>query len=344
MLRTNGLAVQIVLSVLGALVLVALASDAFTNAVEWIGKIFGLTRSAAGAIVAAIGSSLPETMVAFVALIVLRDPASQAIGIGAVIGAPFMLATFVFCLIGVIAIARSRHRGALHTRLNVTTFGLVLFGLTFAFVIGASFAPTFAVRVTASVAALAAYAIYVVYHMRVRGQESDEQPPRLRFAPHTARPPLFLVALQLLVALTFTALASRWFVTSVAAAAADLQFSPLLVSLFLSPIATELPEILNVIIWMRLRKDDLAMGNVIGAMMFQTSTASAIAMLASPWRLEFGAYAAAAAAGAAVALVLVWTLVRRRLEALPFALCGILYVAYIAFMLGSSHGMVHARP
>src|ERR1700720_3878302 len=120
MQRTNGLAVQIALSVLGALVLVALASDAFTNAVEWIGKIFGLTRSAAGAIVAAIGSALPQAMVAVVGLIVPRGP--------------------------------------LPVRLNVTTFGLLLFGLTFALVIGASFAPTFAVRVSASIAALAAYA------------------------------------------------------------------------------------------------------------------------------------------------------------------------------------------
>ncbi len=321
---------QIALSVLGAVALVVLASDAFTNAVEWIGKLFGLTRSAAGAVVAAIGSSLPETMVAFVALIVLRDPASQAIGIGAVIGAPFMLATIVFGLIGVIAIARSRRRrGALHVDQHAATFGLALFCLTFALVIGASFAPTLPVRVAASVIVIAAYALYIVYHMRLHGPESDEQPPRLRFAPRTPAPPPLLVWLQLVAALVVTVLAARWFVGSIAAAAAALRFSPLIVSLVLSPIATELPEIVNVSIWMRRRQDELALGNVIGAMMFQTSTASAIAMLASPWRLDAGAYAACAAAMAAVLLVLGWALVRKRFEAWPLTLCGLLYVVYI---------------
>jgi cation:H+ antiporter len=329
----NGLAVQIAFGVLGALVLVALASDAFTNAVEWVGKIFGLTRSAAGAIVAAIGSSLPETMVAFVALIVLRDPASQAIGVGAVLGAPFMLATIVFCLIGVIAIVRSRHRrGALHVRFDVTAFGLLLFCLTFALVIGASFAPTLGVRIGASAFVVVMYVIYILYHVRVSRQESDEAPPRLRCAPHIDSPPFWLVSVQLLAALAVTVLAARWFVSSVSVAAVSLRLTPLIVSLFLSPIATELPEILNVWLWMRQRKDDLAVGNVLGAMMFQTSMASALAMLATPWRLGASAYAACAAAMAAALFVLLWSVVRRRIEAWPFALCGLLYLAYTLYV------------
>src|SRR5580693_6465580 len=57
--------VPIALQVFLGLVLLVLASDAFANAVEWAGALLGLTRSAVGAVVAAIGSSLPETMVVF---------------------------------------------------------------------------------------------------------------------------------------------------------------------------------------------------------------------------------------------------------------------------------------
>ena len=325
------------LEVLGALLLLVVASDAFTNAVEWIGVLFGLTRSAVGAVVAAIGSSLPETMVAIVALLVLRDPTSQAVGIGAVLGAPFMLATVVFAIIGATALFRRQQqpqfqRGALDVQVGSVEVGLTLFLLTFALIVAASFAPTMYARVTASVLVVITYIAYLVYHFRRAGPESDESPSPLRFLPASMRPPKSLVFTQLAVALVVTVVASRWFVASVTAVSAHLDIAPLVVSLFLSPIATELPEAMNVGIWMRRGQDELALGNVIGAMMFQTSIASAIAMMASPWRLTAEAYAACSAAFAAVIVVLTWTLARRRIEALPLLVCGVFYVLYALFV------------
>jgi cation:H+ antiporter len=322
--------VPIALQVIFALLLLVLASDAFTNAVEWIGALFGLTRSAVGAIVAAIGSSLPETMVAFIALVLLADPSSQAIGIGAVIGAPLMLSTVVFCLIGVGAIVLGKRHDTVEAPARPVIVGLALFSCTFALVIGASFAPTFAVRVGAAALALGAYAAYLIYHMRLRLLESDESPARLRISPRAQRPALGLVLLQLAIATVLTAVAARWFVASLASLSEVLAVSPLLISILLSPIATELPEVLNSVIWMRRDLDDLALGNVIGAMMFQTSIAGAIGLLATPWVLDGVSYRAAAATLAAVVFVIGWTLVRRRIEARPLALCGLIYVGYLA--------------
>ena len=324
----------IAVHVVAALVLLVLASDGFTNAVEWVGALYGLTRSAVGAVVAAIGSSLPETVVAIIALLVLRDPASQAVGIGAVVGAPFMLATAVFGLVGLIAIVRRRSRGErLQTPLPTTMFGLGLFALTFAVVIAASFAPTSSVRIVASIAVLAAYAAYIWYHVRRGGGQSDDKPARLRFAPRSSRPMAPIVFAQLLVSVAVTVGAARWFIGSVTAAADALQLSPLLVSLVLSPIATELPEMMNVALWMRRGADELALGNVIGAMMFQTSIASTVAMLASPWRLDRDAYAAAVATFVAVGLVIGFSLIRRRPSTFALMLCGALYVAYLAYVI-----------
>ena len=318
----------VALQVVAALLLLVLASDGFTNSVEWIGALFGLTRSAVGAIVAAIASSLPETMVAFIALVLLSDPTSRDIGTGAVLGAPVMLSTVVFCIIGVGSIVLGQKRDVAAPTRPVLV-GLVLFLCTFALVIGASFAPTFAVRCGTAVLAIGAYIAYLIYHMRLRVVESDEAPPRLRIAPRSQRPHIGLVFLQLILATALTAIAARWFVTSLTALSSEFAVSALLISLILSPIATELPEAINSIIWMRRDLDDLALGNVIGAMMFQTSVGGAIGLLATPWMIGPVGYKAAATALVAVLIVIVWTLIRRRIEAWSLAVCGLLYVGFI---------------
>jgi len=335
-----GTAVLITLELLGALVLLVVASDAFTNAVEWVGSIYGLTRSAMGSVVAAIGSSLPETMVAIVAILVLRDPASQAVGIGAVLGAPFMLATVVFALIGLTAIVRRKMSDSgqrLQANVQSAVFGLVLFGFTFALAVGASFDPTPAVRSITAALVLGAYVVHLIYHIRRKGAPAADRPPPLRLAPRATHAPTYAVFGQLALALVVTVAASHWFVTAVTAASAEVGVPPLVVSLFLSPIATELPEIMNVVLWMRRGLDDLAVGNVLGAMIFQTSVASAIGLLATPWRLDVEAYVACGATLLAVALVLAVTSVRRRLDSRALAICGIFYFAYISYM------MVHGR-
>ena len=324
------------LELLGALVLLVLAADAFTNGVEWVGVLYGLTRSAAGAVVAAIGSSLPETVVAAVAFFILRDPDSQAVGIGAVIGAPFMLATAVFGLIGITAMVRRMRRGdVLSARMPPVAVGLGLFALTMTIVLAASHAPTTAVRSIASAAVIGVYFAYLIYHLRVKSVAREERPPPLRFSPRTRPPSIGAVLFQFLVAAAVTAIAAYWFVTSVVRVSAAIGISPLLVSIVLSPIASELPEALNVSLWMRRGLDELAVGNVLGAMMFQTSIASAMAMLATPWRLDMHAYAAAGAALVAVFVVLAAMGLIRRLGARALAACGLLYVAYLAFAIST---------
>jgi cation:H+ antiporter len=335
---TDKAAWVLVLALAATLLLVLAASDAFTNAVEWLGAKLDLTRSAAGAVVAAIGSSLPESIVAIVALVVLRDARSQAIGIGAVLGAPLMLSTVVFCLIGGYALGRSGpFRGTLEAPLRSTLFGMSLFLCAFAVVLAASFVPSPTAHVFATVILLVVYAVYLAYHLRGSQQESEPSPPRLRIAPRASDPPLFLIVTQLVIALVVTVFASRWFVVSIGQAATTLRLAPFLVSLFLSPIATELPEATNVVTWMIRDEDSLALANVLGAMMFQTSIACSIALLATPWHLSASALSAGAAALLAVGVIVVWTLARRRLEPLAFVLSGVWYVAYLLVVVRLLH-------
>lgn len=315
------------LAVAAALLLLFAASDLFTNAVEWLGAIFGMTRSAMGAVVAAIGSSIPETMVAVVAFLVLRDEASREVGVGAVLGAPFMLSTVVFGATGMLVLARRSK--SMRAQPGPAVVGLATFVVTLTIAVAASQAPPGALRWACAALLLVAYAGYLVYHLRLETLESEEHPPPLRFAPRHAPPHLWLVLAQLGLSLVVTVLASRWFVVSVTDAARAANLAPFIVSLFLSPIATELPEMANVWLWVRRGQDDLAFSNVLGAMMFQTTVASAIAIAASKWDIGHSGLVAAGAAMLAVLLVLGTTIVFKRVSAIALAACAGLYILYV---------------
>lgn len=320
------------IELVASFLLVAVAADSFTNAVEWIDARTGLTSSAAGAVVAAFGSSLPETIVAFIALVVLRDARSQAIGIGAVIGAPVMLGTVVLSLMGVLGLVRARRGGRAKLDIPVAPmiFGATLFIATFALALAASFVSSRSAHVAAAIVVMLAYCAYLYYHLRVVEPEAEATPPRLRIAPWLAEPPLALVAGQLIIALVVSALTSRWLISSLSGAAAWLGIAPFVMSLVVSPIATELPEAMSIVLWLRRDEDTLAINNVIGAMMFQTSIACSIAMLATAWVLPKGAYVAGGLVLLAVATLVVVTLVRRRVEPVALASLGLFYVALLA--------------
>ena len=78
----------------------------FTNAVEHLGKIYNLNEGAVGSILAAVGTALPETIVPLVAILgaylAHTDVnVGKEIGIGAILGAPFLLSTLAMFVTGV---------------------------------------------------------------------------------------------------------------------------------------------------------------------------------------------------------------------------------------------------
>ena len=64
----------------------------FTNAVEWLGHRLQLGEGAVGSLLAAVGTAMPETLIAIVALLDATEGADQ-VAIGAIVGAPFLLGT-----------------------------------------------------------------------------------------------------------------------------------------------------------------------------------------------------------------------------------------------------------
>jgi cation:H+ antiporter len=98
----------------------------------------------------------------------------------------------------------------------------------------------------------------------------------------------------------------------------------------LATIATELPEKANSIIWLREGKDTLALGNINGAMVFQSTIPIAFGLAFTSWHLDWRALLAAglALAGGTVA---VWALhVRCRFSLLAILLWVAVFATAVA--------------
>jgi cation:H+ antiporter len=160
----------IVLLVVGIAVIL-FAAELFTNAVEWLGRKLKFGEGAVGSIFAAVGTALPETLLPIVAIIggaLTGDAAametSHEIGIGAILGAPFMLSTAAFLVTGaaVFAFAASGRRT---TRMQVNTIVLErdmrFFLIVYALAVASSFVPFPLLKYGVAVALVALYAYYV---------------------------------------------------------------------------------------------------------------------------------------------------------------------------------------
>src|SRR5512132_3768865 len=100
-----------------ALLLVAFAvilvgAELFTNGIEWLGRKMGMAEGAVGSVFAAVGTALPETMIPVIAILFGSSPESHDVGVGAVLGAPFMLATLAMAITGIVVLASRRVRTA----------------------------------------------------------------------------------------------------------------------------------------------------------------------------------------------------------------------------------------
>jgi cation:H+ antiporter len=67
--------------------------------------------------------------------------------------------------------------------------------------------------------------------------------------------------------------------------AESLGIQAVVLSLVLAPLATELPEKVNSFFWVREGKDSLALGNISGAMVFQSTIPFGIGLLFTDWSL-----------------------------------------------------------
>ena len=106
--------------------------------------------------------------------------------------------------------------------------------------------------------------------------------------------------------------------------------APLVLALVLAPLATEMPEKANSVLWVRRGKDALALGNITGAMTFQASVPVALGLLFTSWELSTQAVVAALVGLAGGALAR-WALPRHRVGMVPVIAWGGMFAGYVAF-------------
>jgi len=173
----------------------------------------------------------------------------------------------------------------------------------------------FAVKPWLGLAFFAVYILYFVREMTSTGDQAsaDDLEP-LKLQPHRASPTTLAVTAQILVTLAIIFGASQLFVKQLEWAGPALGLPAVVVALLLSPIATELPEIMNAIIWVRQGKTQLALANISGAMMIQATVPSGIGILFTPWLFDSSLVLAGAVTMASVSYLL-WLLRTQRVTA-----------------------------
>ncbi|MCB8915484.1 MAG: sodium:calcium antiporter [Thermoleophilales bacterium] len=312
----------------------------FTNAIEWLGHKLNLGEGAVGSILAAVGTAMPETLIPIVAIIG-GVSGSDEVAVGAIVGAPFLLATIAMALVGISALAYIKRRPqGKHLDVHVETLDrdLVFFMIffTLALIVGVVDVPQ-AVQVGGGVICLLAYLYYVVQTIRNSGDvaESHEMDPLImdRRADKTGGPPNPIMVIQLLLGLAAMVGGAHLFVHELLSVAEHLGVSAIILSLILAPLATELPEKANSFFWVRDGKDALALGNITGAMVFQSTIPVAIGMIFIDWSLDKFAVASMllGLAGGAVAY---WSLRHNGQFNKPsIAIWALLYLTFLAFVI-----------
>lgn len=313
------------------------ACEYFVNGIEWLGHRFDLGATATGTVLAAFGTALPESAVTFVAVILGKTPAQRDIGVGAALGGPLVLATIAYAVVGLAlwgnrrrlrradAVVKVEHRRLARDQSWFLAIFVVKCGLGLV---------AFALKPWLGVLFLVAYALYVWRELQLGdAPPEDEELEPLKFQPRTDHPALSRIALQSALALLVIAFASHVFVHQIEAIGTALQLSPHLVALVLSPVATELPETVNALIWVRQGKERLALANISGAMMIQATIPSSLALFATPWLFDAPLIVAGAITMTAIAYL--WTLFRRgRVNArwlLPVGLLYLVFAGYVAW-------------
>lgn len=319
---------------LGSAVTIYLACEFFVNGVEWVGQRANVSRNATGTVLAAFGTALPESVVTFVAVVFGTTAAQRDIGVGAALGGPLALSTIGYAAVGLALIGsvrfgrrQSRSVAADGSRLArdqgwflaifLAKFLLGLVGL--------------AGKGWIALAFVAAYALYVARELKDDAEgEIDLEPLKIR--PGDARPGLFWAGLQTLAALAVIFAASRIFVAQLGAIGPWLGLSPQLTSLLLSPVATEMPETMNAIIWVRQGKDRLALANISGAMMIQATIPAALGLAFTPWRFD-GPLVVAGAVTVLAVIALRRTFRAGGVSGRRLSLVGLLYLAFAGLLL-----------
>ena len=323
------------------LIVILIAAEVFTNALEHLGEKLGISVGVTGSLFAAVGTALPETSVPLLALMAGTNDAhlNEEIGVGAILGAPLMLSTLSISLLAFAVLNNRKSNGHFHPERTGLKRDLNFFIVAFGFATIALFVPheIKAVRYTIGFVMVMIYFIYIMLTLRAskslvaEGHATEAESAmflcRLGLPNH-----MVVILSQLLLGLMLLVGGAKGFIFGIQSASEILGITPLLLSLLVIPIATELPEKVNSILWIRKGKDTLAFGNITGALVFQGTLLPAIGIMLTPWAPQKEVFA-----GVVITLLgALWLrlmISRGQLRVWHVWVNGLMYIAYLGLAL-----------
>ena len=359
---------------IASLAVILIAAELFTNGIEWFGHKLKLAEGAVGSVLAAVATAMPETLIPVIAIVgpvIVGGTASEsshAVGVGAILGAPFMLSTLAMFVTGIaIIIFKRQGRRGTDMRVNTGVLGrdVVFFIVGYGVAIGTAFLPEEVswLKWVAAAFLFILYAVYVRLHFTDTAEESD--PEELNKLHLTRLPPLSgprmleidalpgahsvtggeprmaIVVGQVVLALGLIIAGAQVFVGAVEHLSTVIGLDATILSLIIAPIATELPEKFNSVLWVRNGKDTLAMGNITGAMVFQSCLPTVLGLLFTTWAFNPDSaihFASAGVAFLSTILIFGGMMLRGRLSAWALLIGGPLYLVYIYLALFTDLG------
>ncbi len=325
-----------------SLIIILIAAELFVNAIEWLGKLLKLSEGAVGSVLAAIGTALPETLIPIIALLSGDNVHANEIGIGSILGAPLMLSTLTMFVTGCAVIVFKKKRKH-HDKVMVNTENIShdLKFFIFAFIIALScglLPENFKnLKVFFAFILFLSYFIYILKLVK-EPREENHKLPDLYFSFHEKKIMkhkniIILVIIQALFALTLIIISAEKFVDAVTNISILLHIPAFVLAIIITPIATELPEKFNSIIWISKEKDTLALGNITGAMMFQASILPGIGILLTNWSLtNFSTILSALIAITSASLLLLKLKLKGYITVKMLLSCGIFYLVFLTLV------------
>lgn len=338
-----------------SLLMILLSAEFFTNGIESFGRRLSLSQAVVGSVLAAIGTALPETILPLVAILVHGGNTAKTIGVGAILGAPFMLATLAFFFVGLtvlIGMLRKKREFALYVEIHSTKRDLIFFVVMYGTAI---FLPLLVPHSHLVIAGLLVLGYVLYVYSTFRAESADilhaEQlyfekifSDFRRFAGmqlRSARPEpykttsLLLICFQVAASLVVMVGGAHIFVGNLENLSIYWGMSPLLFALLVAPVATELPEKFNSVMWTLKGRDTLALGNITGAMVFQATFPVSVGLLFTDWNISGLALLSAVLALASSLIVIVSIQFVKKVSPVAMLFGGVIYCIYAVAILSS---------
>jgi cation:H+ antiporter len=309
----------------------------FTNAIEWLGKRLGISEGAVGSIFAAVGTTLPETSIPIIAIFFGSGQEEVDVGLGAILGAPFMLSTLVLPILAFLLMlyaSAGKRTARFHLNYREVITDLTFFMMGYVVAMGCVFVPSRLVHTSAAIGLIALYVFYMKLKLGAPGEEEGEgsELEPLLFSKSASQPSYVMIGIQGLLGLAGLIVGAHLFVTAAEAMAGAFAMSPLMLALLIAPLATELPEMSNSFLWLYRKKDRLAVANVTGAMVFQGTVPVSLGLLGTQWMIESSALATMMLAVQATAFYLLQLFIGGYWRPWLLSAGAIVYIGYALYL------------